>query len=221
MALGPFDVHAHEHLDPVLRLHPTLAYRDRHYGVVIRIWVGEEQVELSRAELGRDRRLLLRHLFGQVWIAGGELVKLDQVAGPFFQLLPGLDELPVLGRFPGRSTRATRIVPDPGLGQEVVELLGALELGGQVKDAPSAGESVPTALWDSVVRPPIFRGPSSISYPTHTSKDPCRPAYRPLPRPRPPQPPRAPRVAASERRCGQPCARHPDRCGRPPPPLAP
>src|SRR6266852_5891226 len=102
MALGPLHVHAHEHLDPVLRLHPTLADGDRDHGVVIRVWVGEEQVELSRAELGRDRGLLLRDLPGQLWIARGELV----------------------------------------------ELVGALELRGQVKGAPSAARSARAALWD-------------------------------------------------------------------------
>jgi hypothetical protein len=143
---------------------------------VIRVWVGEEQVELSRAELGGDRGLLLRDLLGQLWIARGELVELDQVAGAFFELLPGLDQIAVLGPFPRRCARAAGIVPDPGLGQEVVELLGALELRGQVKDAPSAAESVPTALSDSVERPFIFRGTSCISCPTRTSMDRCGPA---------------------------------------------
>jgi hypothetical protein len=115
---------------------------------VIRVGVGEEKVELSRAQLCRDRCLLVRDLLGQLWIARGELVELDQVAGTFFELLPGLDQLPVLGPFSRERARAARIVPDPGLGQKVVELLGALELCGQVKDAPSAAESVPTALWD-------------------------------------------------------------------------
>jgi hypothetical protein len=72
---------------------------------VIRVGIGEEQVELSRAELGRDRGLLFRDLLGQLRIARGELVELDQVAGAFFELLPSLDELPVLGAFSRERAR--------------------------------------------------------------------------------------------------------------------
>jgi hypothetical protein len=130
---------------------------------VIRVRVGEQQVELSRAELGGDRCLLLSQLLGQLRIARGELVELDQIARTLFELLPGLDQLAILGAFSGERARAARIVPDPGLGQEVVELLGALELCGQVKDAPSAAESVPTALWDSVERPLVLLKLTSVA----------------------------------------------------------
>ena len=115
---------------------------------MIRVRVGEEQVELSRAELGRDRGLLLRDLLGQLRVARGQLVELDQVAGAFFELRPGLDQLPVLGPFSRERTRAARLVPDPGSGQEVIDLLSALELGGQVKGAPSAARCARAALWD-------------------------------------------------------------------------
>jgi hypothetical protein len=115
---------------------------------VIRVRVGEEKVELSGSELGRDPGLLLGHLFGQLGVTRGELVELDQVAGALFELLPGLDQVAVFGPFSGERAGAARIVPDPGLGQEVVELLGALELRRQVKDAPSAAGFVRAALWD-------------------------------------------------------------------------
>jgi hypothetical protein len=115
---------------------------------VIRVRVREEQVELSRAQFGRDRGLLFRDLLGQLRIARGQLVELDQVAGTFFELRPGLDQLPVLGPFSRERACASRLVPDPGLGQEVIDLLGALELGGQVKGAPSAARCARAAPWD-------------------------------------------------------------------------
>jgi hypothetical protein len=69
MALCPFQVHAHQHLDPVLRLHPTLADGDRHHGVVICIRVREQQVELTRTQLSGQRSLLLSDLLCQLWVA--------------------------------------------------------------------------------------------------------------------------------------------------------
>jgi hypothetical protein len=139
---------------------------------VIRVRVGEEQVQLARAQFGRDRSLFLRDLLGQLRIAGGELVELDQVAGAFFELLPGLDQLSVLGPFPGLRARAARVVPDPGLGQEVVEFLGSLELGGQVKGAPSAAGCARAAPWDSAELPStllILRGKDRPAPPGHDS----------------------------------------------------
>ena len=89
MALSPLQVHAHEHLDPVLRLHPTLADGDRDHGVVIRVWIREEEVELARPQLGRELRLFLADLLRKLWVTGRELVELDEVASAPFQLFPG------------------------------------------------------------------------------------------------------------------------------------
>src|SRR5258706_15482216 len=74
MTLRPLQVHAHEHFDPVLCLHPTLADRDRDHGVVIRVWVGEEQVELTRSELASQLRLFLLDLLRELRVTGGELI---------------------------------------------------------------------------------------------------------------------------------------------------
>jgi len=115
MPLGPLQIHAHEHLDPVLSLHPTLADGDRDHGVVIRIWIGEEQIKLARAQLGRDRRLFFGDLLGQLRVARRQLVELDQVAGALLQLFPGFDQLPVLSCFARQPTGAARVVPDTRL----------------------------------------------------------------------------------------------------------
>ena len=82
---------------------------------MVRIWVREEQVELSRAELGRERRLLLCDLFRQLRITRGELVELDQVASTLFELLPGLDQLAILGRFARQRACTPGIVPNARL----------------------------------------------------------------------------------------------------------
>src|SRR5205807_425256 len=80
-SLGPLEVHAHQHLDPVLRLHPTLADRDGDDGVVVGVGVGEEKVELVRAQLVLDRRALLLDLRLELRIALGQLVQLAEVTG--------------------------------------------------------------------------------------------------------------------------------------------
>ena len=69
VVLGPLQVHAQEHLDPVLRLDPALTDRDRHDRVVVRVGIGEEQVQLVRAQLALDSRLLARDLAFEVGIA--------------------------------------------------------------------------------------------------------------------------------------------------------
>jgi len=82
---------------------------------VIRVRIGEQQIELSRAQLGRDRRLFFGDLFRQLRVAGCELVELDQVAGALLQLFPGLDQLSVLSGFARERAGAARVVPDARL----------------------------------------------------------------------------------------------------------
>src|SRR5260370_8584782 len=103
MALRPLQVHAHEHLDPVLRLHPTLADGNRDHGVVIRVWVGEEQVELPRSQLARELRLFLFDLLCELRVTRRELIELDEVARALLELLPGPYQLAVLAPPPSHS----------------------------------------------------------------------------------------------------------------------
>src|SRR6266481_3055433 len=112
MTLRPLQVHAHEHLDPVLRLHPTLADRDRDHGVVVRVRVGEEQVELARSQLTGQLRLFLLDLLRKLRVTGGELVEFDEVASALLELLPGSYQLAVLGRLSPEGARISRVVPD-------------------------------------------------------------------------------------------------------------
>jgi hypothetical protein len=82
---------------------------------VIRVWVGEQEVELARTQLGRQRRLLLGDLRRKLGVARREMVELDQVASALLQLVPGLDQLAILGSFAGERAGTARIVPDAGL----------------------------------------------------------------------------------------------------------
>jgi hypothetical protein len=83
---------------------------------VIRVWISEEQVELSLTQLGRQLCFFIGDLLGQLGVARSQLVELDQVSSALLELIPRLDELAILGRFARESARATGIVPDAGLG---------------------------------------------------------------------------------------------------------
>jgi len=82
---------------------------------VIRVRVGEEQVELARSQLARQLRLFIFDLFCELRVTGRELIELDKVASALFELLPGSYQLAVLGRLPPERARISRVVPDPGL----------------------------------------------------------------------------------------------------------
>jgi hypothetical protein len=56
---------------------------------VIRIWVGEEQVELARSQFARQLRLFLLDLLRELRVTGRKLVELDEVASALLELLPG------------------------------------------------------------------------------------------------------------------------------------
>jgi len=82
---------------------------------VIRVWVGEEQVELARSQLGGQLRLFLFDLLRELGVTGRELVELDEVASALLELLPGSYQLAVLGRLPSKSACISRVVPDARL----------------------------------------------------------------------------------------------------------
>ena len=117
MALGPLQVHAHQHLDPVLRLHPALAHRDGYDRVVVGVGIGEQQVELVRVKLLGQRRALLRDLFFELGIVLRQLIELDEITCAPFEPVPGRDQLAVLRGLSGHRAGAPWIVPNAGLDQ--------------------------------------------------------------------------------------------------------
>ena len=116
MPLRPLEIHAHQHLDPVLGLHPTLADGDRDHGVVRRVRVGEQEVELARAQLRGKCVSLLRDLRFELGVALRQLIDLNEVTGAAFDAIPCRQQLPVLRCLARNRARARRIVPRAGLG---------------------------------------------------------------------------------------------------------
>ena len=82
---------------------------------MIRVWVGEEQVELTRSELASQLRLFLLDLLRELRVTGRKLIELDEVARALLELLPGSYQLAVLGRLPSKGARIPRVIPDAGL----------------------------------------------------------------------------------------------------------
>jgi hypothetical protein len=78
---------------------------------VVRVRVGEQQVELVRAQLLRDLGELLGDLPFQVGVVLRQLVELDQVARAPLEAIPRGDQLAILGGLAGRLAGAARVVP--------------------------------------------------------------------------------------------------------------
>src|SRR4030081_1520334 len=146
LSLGPFEIHAHQHLDPVLRLDAALPYRDGDHGVVVGVWIRKEQVELAGSQLFGDRRALLSQLLFELGVAVGKLVQLDQVAGPLLEAVPGGDQLAEFGSLTRHLPGTGRVVPNAWLHHLSLELCSTRRLRWKVKGAPSAARSVPEAL---------------------------------------------------------------------------
>ena len=116
LALRPLQVHAEQHLDPVLGLDAPLPHRDRDHGVVRCVLIREQQVELARPQLRGHRRALLGHLLSQLGIVLRQLVELHEVASAPLETVPSVNEVAVLRGLARELTRVVGIVPDAGLG---------------------------------------------------------------------------------------------------------
>ena len=87
---------------------------------MIRVRVGEEQVELSLAQLVADRRTLAIELLAQLAVVPGQAVELDEVARAILEPLPRARELAMLGGFACVLPRSPWVVPGAGLRELVV-----------------------------------------------------------------------------------------------------
>jgi len=83
---------------------------------VVRIGVGEEDVELARPQLAFQRGQLGVKLAGQLLVVRRQLVQLDQVFGAALEPVPGLALVPQVRCLAGVLAGLGRVVPDPGLG---------------------------------------------------------------------------------------------------------
>jgi hypothetical protein len=78
---------------------------------VVGVGIGEEKVELMRAELLGKARSLLSDLPLQVDVTLGQLVDFDQVASALLESGPGRDQFAVLGSLTRHLAGAARLVP--------------------------------------------------------------------------------------------------------------
>jgi hypothetical protein len=120
---------------------------------VVGVRVGEQQVQLSLAELPLQGLLLGAQLGRQLLVLAGQLGQLDQVAGALLQAIPGLDLLATLGSLASETARRRRIVPGAWQRQLGLQLIGGAPLPWEVKDAPSARGSAAADPLASFYRP--------------------------------------------------------------------
>jgi hypothetical protein len=84
---------------------------------VVGVRIGEQQVELVRAELARNSLPFLFDLARELTVALRQLLQLDDVASAPLETVPRRDEVAVLGRLSGKLPGSSRVVPRAGLGQ--------------------------------------------------------------------------------------------------------
>ena len=82
---------------------------------MVRVRVGEQQVELVRAQLLGELGQLFRDLPFQVAVVLRQLVELDQVTRAPLEAVPRGDQLAVLRRLARELTRVVGVVPDARL----------------------------------------------------------------------------------------------------------
>ena len=82
---------------------------------MIGVRVGEKKIELSRAQLASELRLFFGNLLCELGIARRQVVELDQITRPFFELVPCPDKLSMFGRFARQGAGTARVVPGAGL----------------------------------------------------------------------------------------------------------
>ena len=117
MSLRPLEVHAHQHLHPVLGFDPALADRDGHDCVVVGVRIGEQQVELVRTQLPGEGRTFLDDLLLELLVVLRKLLELDEVASPPLEAGPRGDQVAMLAGLSGLLACAARVVPGARLRQ--------------------------------------------------------------------------------------------------------
>ena len=117
--VGPAEVHAQQHLRPVLRVGTARAGVHRHDGVARVVLAVEEGVLLQALELAPERLQLGGDVVGEVGLELEQLGGVVVLALEPFVALEALREARVLGRDGGR---ASLVVPEARLPQLLLEL---------------------------------------------------------------------------------------------------
>ena len=134
-ALAPPQVHAQEHLGPVLGVGPALAGVDLAHGVAFVVLAREERAQLEvvqRLAQGGHRLLQLgRHRL--VLLLESQLVERLRVGQALPQLLKGADVVAHPAVLRGDAPRPLRVVPQVGTGYLGLQLGQAGAAPGQVQ----------------------------------------------------------------------------------------
>ena len=138
-ALGPAQVHALQHVGPVLRLGAARAGLDLNDRVALVIRPGERQLERVLLDLLTDLGDLGRQFSSQrlVAVERGQLEQLARLIESLLETAPDLERALSAGQPPHHAAGAFRIVPKVGRGRGAFELSRLLLELRQVKDAPA------------------------------------------------------------------------------------
>jgi hypothetical protein len=138
--LGPEQVHAQEHLRPVLGISATRTGVDADERHVVRVWVVEEQIDLAAADLLLECAQLFLEVRGHrvVRLVLEHRRELSGVAGTLRQRFPRGQVIADSRGFLVERRGVARIVPEIRCGDLLVELDQTEAFSSEVKDAPGA-----------------------------------------------------------------------------------
>ena len=116
---GPAQVHAQQHLGPVLRVGAARVGLDRHDRVAAVVLAGEERVLLQPLELAAQRHDRRRDVVREALVQLEQLARVVVLARQAVVALEPPREARVLG---GDGRRMLRVVPEAGLSELLLEL---------------------------------------------------------------------------------------------------
>ena len=148
LGLAPAQVHAQQHLGPVLRLGAAAAGLDVQVGGVGIVLAGEHAPELEPAQRLVHRGQLGLDVGEHVGVAVGQ--RHVKELGGIGQFLAGLAQRGDLGldlrQLAADVLRALRLVPEAGVGLFGLQLFKLLDQGLVVKDSPARRRDDPAGL---------------------------------------------------------------------------
>src|SRR5262249_33286751 len=137
--LGPAEIHAQQHLGPVLRLEATRTRMDLDDGVAGVVLAAQQLLELQRVEALRDALDLAPELVERVGVTFLRQLEVDlRLVHALALPAPSGDGGLHPRVLPGDGLRALGVVPEVGRRRPLAQLGGTLLEAGEVKDASRA-----------------------------------------------------------------------------------